>query len=166
MWELKIIKNKPPVNDINLLNYSRKFCSQSSSGGTLLHSADHLSYKPRKNISIYKSCEFELTLIEISKLETINIIIGCSCKHPGLNLNYFNNFCLNDPLDKLFIYNNAVFLLVGSYINLLSLDQDTSANEFLDFLLFHFFLSHKFPPTRAIWNSKILTNSQSFIRHM
>ena len=56
--ESKIIKNKQLIVEINLPDYSFEFCpTESSAGGTLLYIGNHLSYKVRKDLSIYKSCE-------------------------------------------------------------------------------------------------------------
>ena len=46
--EARIFKRKTPVNSLNLMNYSHKFCpTESPAGGTLLYIRNHLSYKPR-----------------------------------------------------------------------------------------------------------------------
>ena len=47
-------------------NFSFEFTpTESSAGGTLLYVANHLSYKPRLDLNIYKSNELESTFIEI-----------------------------------------------------------------------------------------------------
>ena len=47
-------------------NLSFEFITtESSAGGTLLYIANHLSYKPRLDLNIYKSIKLESTFIEI-----------------------------------------------------------------------------------------------------
>ena len=47
-------------------NFSFEFTpTESSADGTLLYIANHLSYKPRLDLNIYKSNELESTFIEV-----------------------------------------------------------------------------------------------------
>ena len=51
---------------MNLNNYSFEFIpTETSAGGTLLYIANHLLYKCRNDLSIYKKTELESTFIEI-----------------------------------------------------------------------------------------------------
>ena len=87
---------------MNFPDYTYEFCpTESSAGGTLLYIRNHLSYKLRKDLSIYKSRELESTLIYISQSKKTNIVIGCTCKHPNMNLDESNEFRLHVLLDKL-----------------------------------------------------------------
>ena len=64
--ETRILKSKFPVTDINLTNYSYEYCpTESSAGGTMLYIGNHLSYKPRNDLCIYKTAELESTFIEL-----------------------------------------------------------------------------------------------------
>ena len=71
-----------------------------------------------------------------------------------MNLNEFNEFYLNNLLDKLSKENKTVFLLGDFNIKLLNYDQDTSKNEFFNPLSYHLFLSHILQPTRVRSKSK------------
>ena len=71
-----------------------------------------------------------------------------------MNLNEFNEFYLNNLLDKLSKENKTVFLLGDFNINFLNYDQDTSSNEFLDSLSSHLLLPHILQPKRVRRNSK------------
>ena len=54
--ESRIIKNKFPPIDISTPNYSYEFClMEVSAGGTLIYVRNHLSYKTRNDLNIYKS---------------------------------------------------------------------------------------------------------------
>ena len=65
--ETRRVKGKTAVNSLNLMNYSHESCpTESSAGGTLLYIRNHLSYKPRNELSIYKPTELESSIIEIS----------------------------------------------------------------------------------------------------
>ena len=68
--ETRVVKDKTPVNSLNLINYSHEFCPiESSAGGTLLYIHNHLSYKPPNDLCIYKATELESSFIEISNLK-------------------------------------------------------------------------------------------------
>ena len=99
--ETRIVKGKTPVNSLNLMNYSHElYPTESSAGGTLLYIGNHLSYKPRNDLSIYKPTELESSFIEISHRKRYNIMIGCIYRHPNMDLDEFNDNYLNTLLDK------------------------------------------------------------------
>ena len=94
--ETRITKNKASINDIDLTNYSYEHClAESLADGTLLYIRNHLSYKTRNDLNIYKSAELESTFIEIINYKKLNILVGCICRHPLINLNEFNEYYLN-----------------------------------------------------------------------
>ena len=63
----RIKKNNYPINSINLKDYSYESChAESSAGGTLLYISNHLSYKTRSDLCIYKSRKSESIFIEIA----------------------------------------------------------------------------------------------------
>ena len=100
--ETRITKNKAPINHIDLTNYSYQHCpTESSAGGTLLYIRNHLSYKTRNDLNIYKSAELESTFIEIINHKKSNIIGGCIYRHPAMDLNEFNDYYFNELLHKL-----------------------------------------------------------------
>ena len=58
--ETRIIKNKAPVNNIDLTNYSFEHCpTESSAGGTLLYIRNQFLYKTRNDLNIHKSSFIE-----------------------------------------------------------------------------------------------------------
>ena len=160
--ESRITKNKLPPIDINIPNYSYEFCpTKANAGGTLIYIRDHLSYKTRNDLKIYKSFELESTFIEISNTKKTNIIIGCIYKHPSMNINEFNDY-LNELLDKLSKENKTIFLLGDFNINLLNYDIHPPTNEFLDSLSSRYFLPHILQPSRVTTNSKTLIDNIFF----
>ena len=63
-------------NSLNLDNYSFEFTqTETSAGGTLLYIANHLSYKCRNDLNMYKKNEVESTLLKLSTQE--NQILLC-----------------------------------------------------------------------------------------
>ena len=128
-------KDKSPINSINLKGYSHESCpTESAAGGTLLYISNNLSYKPRNDLCIYKSTELESTFIEILSPKKANVIAGCIYRHPHMDLNGFNDYYINNLLDKLSKENKTVFLLGDFNIDLLNYDQHSLTNEFLDSL--------------------------------
>ena len=96
-------------------------------------------------------------LLKLKILKKANIIITCIYEHPGMNLNEFSKFYLNNFLDKLAEQNKTV-LLLGD-INHLNYDQHSLTDEFLNSLSFHSFLLQIPEPTRVTSNSKTLTDN-------
>ena len=85
--ETRITKNISLIKNLTMNNFSFEFTPvKSSAGGTLLYVANHLSYKPRLDLNIYKSNELESTFIEILNPKKSNVIIGCIYKHPSMDL--------------------------------------------------------------------------------
>ena len=68
--------------------------------GTLLYIANHLSYKPRQDLNIYKKNTFESTFTEIMNPKKSNIIVGTIYKHPSMDLTDFNSNYLNNLFEK------------------------------------------------------------------
>ena len=59
--------------NINLKKYNFEYTptvtlTESTSGGTILYIANHLAYKPRDDLKIYKTNELESTFIELKKI--------------------------------------------------------------------------------------------------
>ena len=76
-------------------NFFFEFTPTELSGGeTLLYIANHLSYKPRTDLSSNKANQLESTFIEIINSRKRNIIVGCLYKHNtdvfDFNKNYLN----------------------------------------------------------------------------
>ena len=141
-------------------NFSFEFTpTESSAGGTLLYVANHLSYKPRLDLNIYKSNELESTFIEILNPKKSSIIIGCIYKHPSMDLNDFNTNYLNNLLDKVSKEQKSVFLLGDFNVNLLNYNDHNPTNEFLDSLASNSFVPYILQPTRLTSHSKTLIDN-------
>ena len=100
--ETRIPKNVSVTQNIVLNNYSFEHTfTESSAGGTLPYIADHLSYKIRNDLKIYKKFKSESTVIEIINPRKSNIIVGAIYKHPKMDVTEFNNNFLNNRLRKI-----------------------------------------------------------------
>ena len=82
-----------------------------NAGGTLIYIGNHLSYKTRIYLKIYKSFELESTFIEICYPKKTNITIACIYKNPNMKISEFNDDYLNDLPDKLSKENKTIFPL-------------------------------------------------------
>ena len=123
--------------------YSHKNClTESAAGGTLLYISNHLSYKPRNDLCIYKSTELLSKFIKILNPKKTNVIAFCIYRHPQMDLNEFNGYYINNILDKLSKRNKTVFVLGYFNIVLLNYDQHLITNQFLDSLSCHMLLPH------------------------
>ena len=64
--ETRITKQVSLLNNLNLNNYSFEFTpTETSAGGTLLYIANHLSYKCRNDLNIYKKMNWNLLLLKL-----------------------------------------------------------------------------------------------------
>ena len=76
--------------NFNLNNYTFEFTpTETSTGGTHLYIANHLSYKCRNDLTIYKKNELESTFVEIVNPRKSNIIVGVIYRHPSMDLTDF-----------------------------------------------------------------------------
>ena len=97
--ETRITKQVSLSNNLNFNNYSFEFTpTDTFAGGILLYIANHLSYKCRNDLNIYKN-ELESTFIEIANLRKSNIIVShlqTSIYGPcWFNCNYLNKLLEN-----------------------------------------------------------------------
>ena len=94
--EIRIIKQASLLNNLNLDNYCFEFTpTETSACGTLLYIANHLSFKCRNDLNIYKKNELESTFIEIVNPKKSNILVGVIYRHPSMDLADFNCNYLN-----------------------------------------------------------------------
>ena len=141
-------------------NYSLEFTpTESNAGGTLVYIANHLSCKPRTDLSLNKANQLESTFIEILNSRKSNIIVGCLYKHPNMDVFDFNKNDLTTLLDRLSKENKQVFLLGDYNINLLNYNDHQPTNEFLDSLPSNSFISYTLQPTRITSYSKTLIDN-------
>ena len=76
-----------PVNDINLTNYSYEYYpTRSSAAVTLPYIGNHMIYKPRNDLSIYKTAKLESSFIEVINTKKSDVIIGAIHRHPNMDV--------------------------------------------------------------------------------
>ena len=96
----RITKQVSLLNSLNINNYSFKFTpTETSAGDTLLYIANHLSYKFRNDLDIYKKNELESTFTEFINSRKSNIIAGVIYRHPSMDPTDFNCNYLNKLLE-------------------------------------------------------------------
>ena len=119
--ETRITKEVSLLNNLNLNNFSFEFSpTETSAGGTLLYIANHLSYKYRNDLNIYKKSELESTFIEIANPRKSNIIVGVIYRNPSMDLNDSNCNYLNKLFENISKEQKSVFLLGDFNVNLLN----------------------------------------------
>ena len=67
----------------------------------LLYIDKNLTYRPRSELTLYKSKEIESSFIEIIEPKKKNAIAGCIYKHPNVSVGEFTNDFLERLLEKL-----------------------------------------------------------------
>ena len=115
-------------NSKYLSNYSFEHTlTESSAGGILLYIANHLSYKTRNDLNIYKKFELESTFVEIINPKRSNIIVGTIDRHPKMDVTEFNNI-LNNLLKKINQEKKTEFLLDNLNIDLMHYNEHKPTN--------------------------------------
>ena len=85
--ETRITKQVSLLKNLDLNHYSFEFTpTETSAGDTLLYIANHLSYKCRNDLYIYKKNELESIFIEIVNPKKSNIIVGVIYRHIHLRI--------------------------------------------------------------------------------
>ena len=102
-------------------------------------------------MNVYKSAEY--------KSQKLNILVGCICRHPVMDINEFNDYYLNKLLRKLSSENKSVILLDDIIVDLMKCDNHHSTVELLDSLSSHLFLPHITQTTRIRDSSKTLIDN-------
>ena len=127
--ETRITKQVSLSNNLYLNDYSFEFTpTETAAGGTLLYIANHLSYKCRNDLNIYKKNELESTFIEIVNPKKSNIIVGVIYRHPSMDLTDFNCNYLNKLLENISKEQKFVFLLGDFNVNLLNYNEHNQTN--------------------------------------
>ena len=158
--ETRVPKNISLLNNLNFNNYSFEFTpTETSAGGTLLYIANHLLYKCRNDLNIYKKNELESTFIEIVNPKKSNIIVGVIYRHPSVDLTDFNCNYLNKLLENISKEQKSIFLLGDFNVNLLNYNEHNQTNEFLDSLASYSFIPLILQPTRITSHSSTLIDN-------
>ena len=127
--ETRITKQVSFLNNLSLNNYSFEFTpTETSAGGTLPYTANHLSYKCCNDLNIYKKNELESTFIEIVNPKKSNIIVGVIYRHPSMDLADFNSNYLNKLLENISKEQKSMFLLGDFNVNLLNYNEHNQTN--------------------------------------
>ena len=122
--ETRITKQVSLLSNLNLNNYSLEFTpTETFAGGTLLYIANHLSYKCRNDLNIYKKNELESTFIQIVNVKKSNILVGVIYRHPSMDLADFNCNYLNKLLENISKEQKPIFLLGDFNVNLLNYNE-------------------------------------------
>ena len=158
--KIRITRNVSLLNNLNLNNYSFEFTpTETCAGGTLLYIANHLSYKCRNGLNIYKKNELESTFIETVNPKKSNIIVGVIYRHPSMDLTDFNCNYLNKLLENISKEQKSIFLLGDFNVNLLNYNEHNQTNEFLDSLASNSFIPLILQPTRITSHSNTLIDN-------
>ena len=145
---------------MNLNNYSYEFTpTETTTGGTLLCIANHLSYKCRNDLNMYKKNELESTVTEILNPRKSNIIVRVIYSHPFMGLTDFNSNCLNKLLENISKEQKSIFLLGDFNVNLLNYKEHNPTDEFLDLLAFNLFILLILQPTGITSHSNTLIDN-------
>ena len=118
--------------NVSLQNYViEQIPTESTAGEVLLYINKSHSYKTRPDLVIYKPKKLESIFAEVVLPKKSNLIVGCICKHPCMDICTFNDPYLNPLLDNLSKEANKTTALLSDF-NIDLLNYDTS--EYVSFL--------------------------------
>ena len=158
--EKRITKQVSLSNNLNLNNHSFEFNpTETSAGGTLLYIVNHLSYKCRNDLNIYKKVNLNLLLLKLSIQKKSNIIVGGIYRHPSMDLTDFNCNYLNKLLENISKEQTSVLLLGDFNFKLLNYNEHNQTNELLDSLASNSFIPLILQPTRINSHSNTLIDN-------
>lgn len=128
--------NNEPTFKIDIPGYQPPLFifTEAAKGGTVLYKANNINFKPRKDLEIYDSKNFESTFIEIMNSNESNVIIGVIYRHPNMDCSQFTNDKLNVLLKKLSLQRNKKVYIDGdfNYFGLLKADSHPETSEFYE----------------------------------
>ena len=165
-----LIKVGKPSIDVNINGY--KYYStptDADKGGALIYINDQCNTKPLPNFDkiMYKPKQLESVFIEIVNKNKKNILIGCTYRHPSMDLTEFNDNFLNPLMEKVAAEDKILFLIGDFNIELLKVDMDTPTTNFFDTITSNLLVPHIIHPTRITANTRtvidnIYCNSTNF----
>ena len=146
--ETKLLKDEQPVTDISLSNYTLVHTpTEATKGGTLLYISNRINFKPRQDLQIYKSKQFESTVIEIINEKSKNIIVGCVYKHHNITEKDFNEEIFA-PLLRSIKKEGKETLIMGDFnMNLLNVEKEI-INSYFNYIIQNNFIPLITIPTR------------------
>ena len=86
------------------------------------------------------------------------LLLGCTYKHPKLDINEFNTLFEN-TMEKFSFVNKELYLLGDFNIDLLKTDDDANIDEFYNIISSNFLVPHITLPTRITSTSRTLTDN-------
>ena len=134
-----------------------EICTRQNNWNLLL-----LKYVHAKTIGIccywnmYTPKQLESVVIEICNKYKRNNVIGCIYKHPSMELNDFNERCLDPLMEELSAKDKPVYLMGDFNIDLMKMDIDNHTFTFFDSMTSNLFVPYIIYPTRVTSTTKTL----------
>ena len=114
--ESRILRSQSLNTNLSLQNYAiKQTSSESTAGGALLYINKRHSYKTHPDLAIYKPKKLESIFVEVILPKKSNLIVGCSYKHPCMDICTFNEHYRNPLLDNLSKEANKAIVLLGDF---------------------------------------------------
>ena len=76
----------------------------------MIYVKNYVNFKPRNDLTIYKSEELESFFIEIINPKETNSVVGVIYRHPCMNEKIFNDDYLKKFTDMLSLENKKIFI--------------------------------------------------------
>ena len=159
--ETWITDNDPNIFNIQGYNFITANRKSKPGGGVGLYIAENIEFKERNDLTVEKDDILESLFIEC-KVNGFPVVIGALYRPPNCSINEFDEQ-FEKLLDKI-NRENKLFYLLGDYnIDILKINQNKYAENFINQLSSSFFYPLITKPTRITHNSaslidNILTN--------
>ena len=134
--------------------------TETSAGRTLLYINKRLSYQLRNDLMLHHPGKIQSNFVNIFCLKSINVmIVGCTQKHPTLQINDFKSDFVSSLQLKLQKESSRRIFLFGNFnIDLLKYELQDPINNFFDTLSYNFLLPHTLLPARISKTSTLIHN--------
>ena len=143
-----ISETKHQINKIFLVNVDMQGCSmytqpsKSSCGVSAIYVKSQLDDLVRNDLSALEE-EYETLWVEINNHKAKNFLFCFLNRHPSIDVSFFLDH-LTSLLQKVQKGNQTLFIMGDFNINLLIYDSHSLTNDFINFMISHYFLSNIF----------------------
>ena len=131
--------------------------SKGSCGGCAIYVNSHLDHIIRDDLSTLDD-NYETLWVEIKNYKSKDFLCCCLYRYPSTDMSSFIDH-IDPALLKVQKENNAVFMTADLKINLLKYHSHPETNDFINFMVFHYFVPHILHPTRVTDHSAIIIDN-------
>ncbi|XP_057290244.1 uncharacterized protein LOC130612931 [Hydractinia symbiolongicarpus] len=149
-------------SNVSLSNYTIEHTPcDGEKGGALLYVSNSLNYTTRVDLDklAYRSLKVESKFIEVIRKNRKNVVVGCIYRHPKMPVEIFNNDILMPLLEKISLEKKSLTLMGDFNIDIMQVNTNTHATNFLDIINSFGLFPHIVLPTRVTESSQTIIDN-------